>query len=54
MKNIIYSIEEYEKQGFSKIEAPVARMADRLYNKYDSLSEKDKNKYHAIVKRLGL
>lgn len=54
MKNTIYTIEEYMAQGFTKSEAYAKRKFDKMHNNYNNLSEKEKEKYFAIVKRLGL
>ena len=54
MKNTIYTIDEYVKQGFTKNEAYVVRKTDKMFNNYDNLSNKEKARYHAMCKRLGL
>ena len=54
MKNTIYTIEEYMEQGFTKTEAYVVRKTDKMFNNYDNLSEKEKARYYAMCKRLGL
>ena len=52
-KNPILTIEEYMAEGFTEAEAYACRMFDRLHNKYYDLTEREKNKYHAIADRLG-
>ena len=54
MMNTVYTIEEYIAQGFTKEEAPIARKVDILHNRYDELTEEEKDKYHAMVAWLGL
>lgn len=54
MKNTVYTIEEYMEQGFTAEEAPIARKTDIMYNNWNDLTEKEKEKYYAMVEWLGL
>ena len=52
--NTIYTIEEYMEQGFTEAEAYAVRMSDKMFNRFSELTEREKEKYFAIVERLGL
>ena len=59
--NTIYSLEEYEKQGFTKEESPLAREYDVLHNmavlgKCTSMEhyEKTKTRMYELIDILGL
>lgn len=54
MKNKVRTIEEYMDQGFTKVEAYVVRKTDKMFNNWDNLTEKEKERYFLMVKRLGL
>lgn len=54
MTNTVYTIEEYIAQGFTEAEAYIARKTDKMFNNWDSLTEKEKDRYYLMVKRLGL
>ena len=54
MKNTVYTIEEYMAHGFTKTEAYVVRKTDKMHNNWDGLTEKEKERYSLMVKRLGL
>jgi hypothetical protein len=54
MKNTIYTIEEYIKQGFTAEEAPKVRKTDEMFNRWEELTEGEKEEYFALVKELGL
>lgn len=54
MKNTVYSIEEYMAQGFTAEEAPIARKVDIMFNRFDDLTDVEKEKYYAMVAWLGL
>lgn len=54
MKNIVYTVDEYMTQGFTKTEAYVMRKADKMFNNWDYLTDKEKEKYYLMAKRLGL
>jgi hypothetical protein len=49
----VYTIEEYMAQGFTKIEAYVARKADKMFNNWNFLTDKEKERYFLMAKRLG-
>ena len=53
-KNKVYTIEEYMEQGFTKIEAYVVRKTDKMFNNWEHLTEKEKERYALMVERLGL
>ena len=53
-KNKVLTIEEYMEQGFTKVEAYVVRKTDKMFNNWENLSEKEKERYFLMVKRLGL
>lgn len=52
--NTIYTIEEYMEQGFTKEEAPIMRKVDLMQNRFDELTETEKEKYFAMVAWLGI
>ena len=54
LKNKVYTVEEYMEQGFTKIEAYVMRKVDKMFNNWDYLTNKEKERYFLMVKRLGL
>jgi hypothetical protein len=54
MKNTVYTVDEYMAQGFTKTEAYVMRKADKMFNNWDYLNDKEKERYFLIAKRLGL
>lgn len=54
MKNTIYTVEEYMAQGFTKVEAYVMRKADKMFNNWEHLNNKEKEKYFLMTERLGL
>ena len=54
MKNTVYTVNEYMTQGFTKTEAYAMRKADKMFNNWDYLTDKEKERYYLIAKRLGL
>ena len=54
MKNTIYTIDEYMEQGFTNVEAYVMRKVDKMFNNWDNLSNKEKDRYYIMAKRLGI
>lgn len=53
-KNKVYTVEEYMEQGFTKIEAYVMRKVDKMFNNWDYLTDKEKERYYLMARRLGL
>lgn len=53
-KNKVYTVEEYMEQGFTKIEAYVMRKVDKMFNNWDYLTDKEKERYFLMTERLGL
>ena len=53
-KNKVFTIEEYMTQGFTKIEAYVMRKVDKMFNNWEHLTEKEKDRYRIMTDRLGL
>lgn len=54
MKNTIYTIDEYMTQGFTKTEAYVVRKTDKMFNNWEHLTNKEKERYFLMIERLGL
>ena len=54
MKNTVKTIEEYMTEGFTKTEAYVVRKTDKMFNNWENLTEKEKERYGIMIKRLGL
>jgi len=54
MKNTVYTIEEYIAQGFTAEEAPIARKTDIMFNRFDELTDEEKEHYYAMCSWLGL
>lgn len=54
MKNTICTNEEYMKQGFTKEELPLIKMHDRLFNRFNTLTEDEKEVYFIIQKELAI
>ena len=54
MKNTIYTIEEYMAQGFTKTEAYMVRKTDKMFNNWEHLTDKEKERYFLMTERLGL
>ena len=53
-KNKVLTIEEYMALGFTKTEAYVVRKTDKMFNNWDHLTEKEKERYALMIKRLDL
>ena len=53
-QNTIYTIEEYIAQGFTAEEAPKVLKTDLMFNRWNELTEKEKEEYFALVEELGL
>ena len=43
-KNTIHTIEEYMGMGFTKDEAYVVRKTDKMFNNWENLTEKEKER----------
>ena len=53
-KNTIYTNEEYLAQGFTREELPLIRRHDEMFNRYDELTEEEKEELYELIDRLGL
>ena len=53
-KNKVFTVEEYMAQGFTKVEAYVMRKIDKMFNNWEHLTDKEKERYSLMVERLGL
>lgn len=48
MKNTVYTIEEYMHQGFDAIEAMLVQEHDMLFNRWEELTEEEKERFWLI------
>lgn len=56
--NIIRSLEDYQKEGFTAEEAPLALESDYLFNKWklfpERFTKEEEDRYFELVDLLGL